>query len=72
MDGNVYAVEVIAAARLAELRARCARVALIESARAGRRRGLGTAVGGALIRVGQWLARDAAAAAPNAGVRVAR
>ena len=53
MDGNVYAVEVIAAARLAELRAGCARVALIESARGDRRRGLGTAVGGALIRVGQ-------------------
>jgi hypothetical protein len=72
MDGNVYAVEVIAAARLTELRAGCARVALIESVRADRRRGLGTAVGGALIRVGQWLARDDAAAGPNAGVRVAR
>jgi hypothetical protein len=36
MDGNSYAVEVIAAERLAELRAGRARAALIESVRGGK------------------------------------
>lgn len=68
---NLYATEKIAAGRLAELRADRARAALVESARGGRR-GMASAVGVALIRAGQWLARDEAAGALNAGVRVAR
>jgi hypothetical protein len=71
MDFNTYATEKIAAGRLADLRAARARVALIESA-GGAPRGVGPVVGSALIRLGQWLARDEAVAAPNAGVRVAR
>jgi hypothetical protein len=71
MGDNVYAVEKIAAARLADLRATSARIALIESARGGRR-GLGSAVGAALIRLGQWLVEGEGAEAANAGVRVAR
>jgi hypothetical protein len=71
MDCNLYATEKIAAGRLADLRAACARIALVESAR-GRRRGPGAAVGAALIRVGRWLAQDEGVAAANAGVRLAR
>jgi len=71
MDLNTYATEKIAAGRLADLRAACARVALIESAGVGPR-GVGPVVGSALIRLGHWLAPDEAVAAPNAGVRVAR
>ena len=71
MDGNLYATEKMAAARLAELRADRTRAALVESARGGRR-GAGVAVGSALIRLGRWLAGGAAVAAPNAGVRVGR
>jgi hypothetical protein len=33
---------------------------------------VGPAVGGALIRLGRWLAQGEVVAAPNAGVRVAR
>jgi hypothetical protein len=68
MEDNVYAVEVMMAQRLADLRAAGARAALVESARGGRR-GVAAVVGAALIRAGQWLARGEA---PNAGVRVAR
>ncbi|MGH7316504.1 MAG: hypothetical protein ACREJS_09625 [Candidatus Rokuibacteriota bacterium] len=71
MDGNLYATEKIVAGRLAELRADCAQAALVESARGGRR-GLGSVVGAALIRAGQWVARGEAVAGPNAGVRVTR
>jgi hypothetical protein len=71
MDGNSYAVEVLAAERLADLRAARARAALIESAR-GARRGVSAAVGAALIRLGCRLAPGEVVAAPNAGVRVAR
>jgi hypothetical protein len=71
MDLNTYAIEKIANGRLAELRAVGARVALIEAARIGPR-GVGAAVGSALIRLGHWLAPAEAAAPPNAGVRVAR
>ena len=70
MDGNSYAVEMLAAERLADLRAARARGALIESAR-GEGAGM-SAVGAALIRLGRWLAPGEAGAAPNAGVRVAR
>lgn len=68
---NVYAVERIAAARLDDLRAAAARIALIESGRAGRR-GWGRAVGSVLVRLVRWLAGGAGAAGANAGVRVAR
>ena len=71
MDFNTYATEKIVAERLADLRAASARVALIESAGLGPR-GVGPAVGSALIRLGHWLAPDEGVAAPNAGVRVAR
>jgi len=71
MDLNIYASEKIAAGRLVELRAAGARAALIELARVGPR-GIGPALGGALIRVGRWLAQGEVVAASNAGVRVAR
>ena len=71
MGDNVYAVEKIAAARLADLRAASARIALIESARGGRR-GWGSAVGTVLVRLGQWLAAGEGAEGANAGVRVTR
>jgi len=70
MDVNTYAIEKIADGRLADLRAAGARAALLESARLGSR-GIGPAVGTALIRLGHWLAPDEAAT-PNAGMRVAR
>ena len=71
MDFNIYAVEKMVEVRLADLRAAGARAALIISARVGPR-GVGPAVGGALIRLGRWLAQGEVVAAPNAGVRVAR
>jgi hypothetical protein len=71
MDFNIYMVEKLAETRLADLRAASARAALAESARGGPR-GVGPAVGGALIRLGRWLAQGEVVAAPNAGVRVAR
>jgi hypothetical protein len=71
MEGNVYAVEVLAAERLAELRAACARMALREAARGGGRGGLARAVGTVLIRTGQWLARGETVPGPNAGMRAA-
>lgn len=70
MDVNTYAIEKITEGRLAELRAAGARVALIEAALGPR--GVGAAVGAALIRLGHRLAPAEAAAPPNAGVRVAR
>ena len=71
MDFNIYAIEKIAAGRLDDLRAAGARAGLVESARVGPR-GVGPAVGAALIRLGHWLAPGAAAGASNAGVRVVR
>ena len=71
MDINVYAIEKIVEGRLADLRAAGARARLVASARVGPR-GMGRAVGGALIRLGRWLAQGEVGAAPNAGVRVAR
>lgn len=71
MDFNLYAVEKMVEVRLADLRAAGGRAALIASARVGPR-GVGPAVGGALIRLGRWLAQGEVVAAPNAGVRVAR
>jgi hypothetical protein len=70
MDGNLYAVEKIAAQRLTDLRAARAREALLESARAGRPH-VGAVLGAALIRAGQWLTGEAVPGR-NAGVRVAR
>jgi hypothetical protein len=71
MDFNVYAAEQLVRVRLADLRAAGARASLIESARVGPR-GVRSALGGALIRLGHWLAPGEGVAAPNAGVRVAR
>jgi len=71
MDFNTYAVEKMVEGRLADLRAAGARAALLASARVGPR-GVGPAIGGALIRLGRWLAQGEVVAAPNAGVRVAR
>jgi hypothetical protein len=71
MDFNTYAAEKMMEARLADLRAAGARAALLASARVGPR-GVGPAVGGALIRLGRWLAQGEVVAGPNAGVRVAR
>ncbi len=71
MDFNTYAAEKMVEVRLADLRAAGARAVLLASARVGPR-GVGPAVGGALIRLGRWLAQGEVVAAPNAGVRVAR
>jgi hypothetical protein len=71
MDGNLYVVEKIAAARLAELRAARIRAALLEAARAGRP-GLNEVLGPLLVRAGQWLVRRGTVMGPNAGVRAAR
>ncbi len=71
MDFNLYATEKIVAGRLADLRAASAQAALIRTARIGPR-GVGPVLGGALIRLGHWLAPDEAGAPSNPGVRVAR
>ena len=59
MDVNVYAVSKLAEARLNDLRAERARIALLESLR-GPRRPLAERLGAALIRAGRWLSGDAA------------
>ena len=71
MDFSTYATEKIVAGRLADLRATSAQVALLESAGVGPR-GVALVLGGALIRLGHWLAPDEAGVASNPGVRVAR
>ena len=71
MDFNLYATEKIAAGRLADLRSASAQAALVRAARIGPR-GMALELGGALIRLGHWLAPDETVAPPNAGVRVAR
>jgi len=71
MDINLYVTEKIVADRLAGLRAAGAQAGLIRSARIGPR-GVGPALGQALIRLGHWLAPDEAGGPPNPGVRVAR
>ena len=70
MDFNEYVAEVIAAQRLAELRERGARLALLDAGRSARprRRWLGAA----LIRMGHRLVRGQPGRAGNAGVRLAR
>lgn len=71
MDFNLYATEKIAAGRLADLRSASAQAALVRAARIGPR-GVALVLGGALIRLGHWLAADEAGVASNPGVRVAR
>ena len=71
MELNVYVVEKLAAVRLDELRAERRRIALLEAAR-GPRAGIASSLGGALIRLGRWLAQGDPVAGRNAGVRVAR
>jgi hypothetical protein len=70
MDFNAYVVEKLAESRLADLRAAGTQAALAESVRVAPR-GMGPAVGSALIRLGRWLA-PGDATAPNGGVRVGR
>jgi hypothetical protein len=70
MDYNAYVVEKLAETRLTDLRAAGARAALAGSVRV-EPRGVGPAVGAALIRLGRWLA-PGDVAAPNGGVRVGR
>lgn len=70
MDFNAYVVEKLTETRLADLRAAGARAALVASVRV-EPRGVGPAVGAALIRLGRWLA-PGDVAAPNGGVRVGR
>jgi hypothetical protein len=71
MELGVYVVEKLAAVRLDELRAERRRIALLAAAR-GPRSGIASGLGGALIRLGRWLAQENRGASPNAGVRVAR
>lgn len=71
MDFNLYATEKIAAGRLADLRSASAQAALVRAARIGPR-GVALVLGGALIRLGHWLAPDEAGVASNPGVRVGR
>lgn len=71
MDLNDYAVELIAAQRLRELRERGARQGLLATGRRVRPP-LSRRLGVALIRVGQWLAQGEPGPARNAGVRLAR
>ncbi len=71
MDLNEYVVEMIAEQRLAELRERGARLALLATERRARR-SLSRRVGRALIRVGHWLAQSPSGRTRNAGVRLAR
>ncbi|HEY7250393.1 MAG TPA: hypothetical protein VIG37_07845 [Methylomirabilota bacterium] len=71
MDLNHYAVEMTAAQRLAELRERGARHALLATGRRARPP-LSRRIGVVLIRVGHWLARSHPGSARNAGVRLAR
>ena len=71
MDFNEYVAEVIAAQRLAELRERGARLALVDAGRSARA-GLSRRLGAALIRMGHWLLQGQATRTRNAGVRLAR
>jgi len=70
MDVSDYITEKMAAIRLEELRDQSARLALLDRARGGRR-GLAPRLGGALVRLGRWLAR-VGVVGRNGGVRVAR
>lgn len=70
MDGNLYAVEKMAAQRLLELRAARAHAALLASTRT-ERVGVAAVVGGVLIRAGEWLARGGPSPRSNGEVRVA-
>lgn len=70
MDFNLYAAERIMEDRLAELRRRSARLALLRAVQPAPR--LSRRLGAGLIRVGHWLVREDAVRVRNAGVRVAR
>jgi hypothetical protein len=70
MDFGDYVTEKVAATRLGELRAHCARATLLSQAR-GDRRGLISRLGIALTRLGRRLARDADPVR-NGRVRTAR
>jgi hypothetical protein len=63
---NVYVLDKLAEARLNEMRAERAHVALLDSLR-GPRRGLVERLGAGLIRAGQWLSGEAANGAGRPG-----
>jgi len=71
MDLNVYAVEWLAAERVAELRARSARCALLRAGRPARPR-WARRLAVALVRAGHWLGQGHVTRPRNAGVRLAR
>ena len=71
MELSVYVVEKLAAMRLDDLRAECARIGLLDASR-GPRPGVAAGLGATLIRLGRWLAPGDPVAGGNAGVRVAR
>ena len=71
MDLSDYVMEVIVAQRLADLRERRARLALLAAGRRARP-SLSRRVGVGLIRVGHWLAQGQPGRSRNAGVRLAR
>ena len=66
MDVSAYAVEKLAASRLADLRAERSRLALLEDAREGRP-GVASALGVALVRLGRWLAPAGSTGGGRAG-----
>ena len=70
MEFGDYITEKMAAARLGDLRAQSARVALLNQVR-GSRIGMLPRLGIALTRVGRWFTRGRGPVR-NAGVRVAR
>jgi len=71
MDLSDYVMEVIVAQRLADLRERGARLALLATGRQARP-SLSRRVGVGLIQVGRWLAQGQPDRTRNAGVRLAR
>jgi hypothetical protein len=70
MDFNEYVAEAVVAQRLAELRERGARMALLNAGRPSRPR-LSRRLGVALMRAGHRLVLRSPARARNAGVRLA-
>jgi hypothetical protein len=69
MDFNEYVAEAVVAQRLAELRERGARMALLGAGRPTRPR-LSRRLGAALIRAGQRLVQGSPSRTRNAGVRL--
>ena len=68
---NIYVVEKLVEARLAEARLERYRIALARSARAGQG-GISATLGATLIRIGQWLVRGHAPVSERARVHATR